>query len=313
MCAAICFRNPKSREPADLLAALATTAQNWLDLSSRACDPTDELNILDTPMRDDLMKVCRKFGLVMSNDHFIHGPVADGGLGVVPVSSCSTVPEQIMHVTNPSTKGRARMVEVMRRVSRRYGLRDEIYDVDRSFYDSFLSESLIRSVHSYREAPVLHRFEGKLTVNARHRFEQFAIDLFDRIGYHELEKMDLPYKKGQFVPKSVFAGTGFFRSLYDNTPVAEKQYLFTVPGVYERLRHTVGQSLCDEIVIEGIQWVTFRTWKYSVDYYNTLASQFFMFWMDKKLPQSCSINQLQLITNELLDKHLSLCKWFISN
>jgi hypothetical protein len=313
MCAPIVYRNPKSREPNSLHDALTTTAQNWLDLASRCSEPNAKDNICQVAMCNDLRKVCLAYGLNMPNDDFIFTSVAEGGMGVTPLRKGSVVPVQNHLITQPSVRYSRRMTEILNATINRYGLQQMYHDVDRDFQDTFLSESASRKIHSYAVEPVQKMYLGKITAHAERKIAEFTATLLDSFKDSGPSEFDLPYKKGDFVPKSEIIGSGFFRSIYESTPRDERKYLFTVPAVYDRLLHRLGPKLCDEIVIKGLQWVSFRTWKYSVDFYNTLASQYFMYWIDNRLTAEISVDALQILTNKYLDEALSEQKWFISN
>jgi hypothetical protein len=313
MCAAICYRNPKSTDPASLLPALETAAQNWLDLASRCSERESSDNILNTAMCDDLVKICLAYGLKMPDSNFVHTSVIEGGLGVTPLVSGTTVPLQNMLVSNPSVKFNKRMLEILQTTINKYHLPQEYRKVDRDFHDSFLSESVNRKVHSYEVSRVKKMYLGKMSARAENKLRVFSDELFALIEDSPVINFDLPLKKSDYIPKSEFIGSGFFRSIYEATPLLQRRDLFTRPEVYDRLRMRLGPALCDQIVMKGIQWVNFRTWKYSTDFYNSLAAQYFMYWIEHNLASECSIDSLQVLTNQLLDDALSHTKWFITN
>jgi hypothetical protein len=291
MVVSICYRNPKSREPDDVLAAIETALSNWMQLFSRIGDP-ETVGKLEPLLYADVDAVLANYGITNVNHQILHTPRSEGGFGVSHLTPGGPS-LAIKYAENRTAAFHSeRTRQILNNLVRKYRLRDKKYDLDPQFSQSMYGELARKKITQYEYAEG-YEFNSKNFVKRLQQKGNFLskmatfgdelIQLLNSRGAIRMEK--LPFQRGDFIPnpKGKMGASGFFSSIYDNTPQSERRDLFSNPEVYDWCLRSFGVGRTRLIVFKGITWTEFQHWKYDSDFFNLVQGQFTMFYLKNGL------------------------------
>jgi len=266
----IVYKKMRGQEPVTLQQELESTLNNWNKLMSRS--GVD----LTTAMMTDIKFIAMGWKAPQNTD-YINTPVYKGGFGQLPINSHRQISLEVktgrVRFEQSST---TRLNQSLReiQISKQLPLQQMV--PDEGFDASFVSETLGRThlEYSVTEATLGNPF---MPADVRQALYEFAKDLVTRINEFD----ELKYDKGSFIPTSDIQGSPFFRNLYKSLPDDLKIKLFDNPNTYLDLIRKVGPKLTEKIILNGLEWCSFKSTKFNVDWTNTIFSQFYCFWIMK--------------------------------
>nr|WKE35360.1 RNA-dependent RNA polymerase [Rhizoctonia zeae megatotivirus 1] len=309
MLVAICYRNPKSREPADVNEAIESTISNWFQLFSRIGDGS-VVTKLEPCMYQDVDNILSAYGIDDVNHRVLHTPRHLGGFGVSALDLRGPSLRVEFTKDELATQVNDRSKRTLSTIIKRFNLRDQSYEMDRNFVASFASELTNRKVKEYTIVPSgISARSANRAYNRRlasiSKLEDFADELVAVLNQRASVHMHmLPYQKALMVPtaKGKLQDSGFFQSIYDKTPPEERPQLFRNPEVYQRLVQRLGEGRARGVVFSGISWADFRQWQFDTDFHNLICSQFVLHWYEKGLYRSIDRDELTLAMEQLLPR-----------
>nr|WKE35362.1 RNA-dependent RNA polymerase [Rhizoctonia zeae megatotivirus 2] len=303
MLVSICYRNPKSREPADVLEAVETAVSNWHQLFSRLGDAAI-VKALEPCLYQDVDAILQSYGVDAVDHSILHTPRSENGFGVTHLNPGGPSLSVEYNIESLQQQLHQRARHLLDNLIRKHKLIDQPYELDRKFTESFIGDVTQKKIKTYKtdrgynysEKRLLRRLRDQATATRNIcQFGSELVTLLNRRSTVEME--DLPYKKGDFIPsaKGGMQSSGFFESIYDKTPTEYRRDLFSNPAVYDRCIRDFGQARTRMIIFKGIQWTDFRNWKYNTDFFNLITAQFTMYYLDKRYDRRISTPDLMLL------------------
>ncbi|QOI17264.1 RNA-dependent RNA polymerase [Picoa juniperi megatotivirus 1] len=306
----ILFRNPKNIESSNVIEELETTISNWTRLMGRVgnCDFMPYLE-------SEVSFILKKYGH-QSKYGVIHTPRLFGGFGVVPQRYSGDGLELETEIKELPSGMNQRFKQIRRQIVSKFNLPDKDYQPDRGFINTFFSENLQRKVtkieiiHSQAEHVHIPKAKQRRAIG---RLRHFAEDIINLINKFDFRTNKLPYLKGEFIPQARdrLSSVPFFNTMYYETPERERHTLFSQPELYIRLKQQLGGKMVDRMITKGANWVDHNNPLYDTDFYNLIATQFYNFWIDKRLNHYFTLEDMSVEVEKIMSHVMSEIKFNI--